>query len=357
MPLSKAHGKLSTARRVNATAPYIHGFTECCRFDSVVEDELSQLADAKDALRDHASATAAALTAAGQKAELRSRPPSGGTATAAEATRPKTAAQVLKAAEAARAAVAAAAAAPLPPSWPVLERRGATSADAPFAAIAAPAAAASTPDTWAWEAADLEEFEWLEMACDLVKRRLEAWQAADASKVAERERAALAAAASVAKAAALGSVAAMPEAEGTAAAEEGRFVLQAADGQKVYCDPLSTRLLVEHYGSWARVPQTICAPIVELSAHKGTDEGVRKRFKALCHLPTTCSFRICELDLRGIVAPFVLARSSEQIARRAERRAKRAEAEAKEAAARERELLSLRKKHGKSALVRLRAQR
>ena len=134
------------------------------------------------------------------------------------------------------------------------------------------------------------------------------------------------------------------------AGEETRLVLQAVDGQLVFADALSTRLLLEEFGSWGACPEVISAPIVELASHRLCEEGTRKRFKSVSHLPTSCTFQVAELDLSGLVSPAVLQSSAEQLARRAERRSQRIKQEARaEAAQLEKEREA--RRHGRSALA------
>ena len=128
-------------------------------------------------------------------------------------------------------------------------------------------------------------------------------------------------------------------------------MLQSADGQFIFADALSSRMMLEEHGTWLAVPSVIHAPVLELASHSMADEAVRKRFKSLGHLPSSATFTVAELDVSGLVSPAVRKRAQEQLTRRAERRrARAAEAAASEAAAkREREREA--RRHGKSALA------
>ena len=53
-----------------------------------------------------------------------------------------------------------------------------------------------------------------------------------------------------------------------AADEGGKLLMQASDGQRVFVDALSARMLLEEHGSVGGCPETIAAPIVELTSHK-----------------------------------------------------------------------------------------
>ena len=145
--------------------------------------------------------------------------------------------------------------------------------------------------------------------------------------------------------------------EGTAegvedgAEEVGRLVLQAADGQLVFADALSARMLLDEYGSWSGVPAEICAPVLELTSHSMSDEATRRRFKSLSHLPTSSSFQVAELDLTRAVSEAVLGRAHEQLARRAERRQKKADEERATELAARREREKDARRHGRSALA------
>lgn len=134
----------------------------------------------------------------------------------------------------------------------------------------------------------------------------------------------------------------------------GRLALQAADGQLVFGDALSCRLLLDEYGSWAACPDKVVVPILELATFRLSDGATRKRFKMLSHLPQAATFQVAELDVSALVSPRVLAGASEMLARRAARRRLREAEEAKAAkaaSARERENAKLASKHGRSALA------
>ena len=193
-----------------------------------------------------------------------------------------------------------------------------------------------------------EELCFLDQAEALVRQRKADWAVADQQHLA----------AAVPSSPIHGASASPPADSNAAATSPGgaeednntRLVLQASDGQLVFADNLSTRLLLEQFQSWAAVPETISAPIVELASHRHSEEGTRKRFKSLSHLPTACTFSVAELDLSGIVSPEVLQHSSDQLAKRAERRQKKLEEEKREEKA-QREKEKEARRHGRSALA------
>jgi len=177
------------------------------------------------------------------------------------------------------------------------------------------------------------------------------------SRDGSRESGEVASPASTAAAEALASVGAAAqtatEGQGKGDGDAPRLLLQAADGQLVFGDALSTRMLLQEFGSISHVPAVVHAPIVELVTHRRTDDATRKRFRWLSHLPQGCSFQVAELNLSGLVSAAVLADNHEQIGKRAENRTRKRREEAKlqrEAQQSEREAQQQASKAGRSAL-------
>lgn len=132
----------------------------------------------------------------------------------------------------------------------------------------------------------------------------------------------------------------------------GECVLQADDGQFVFADALSCRLILQHFGSWGQCPELIEAGVVEMQAHRqSAEEGTRKRFRALAHLPMGASFHVCELELSGLVSTSVLESAREPLARRAERRVRVKGEEERARAAERRRRERERQLSGKSELA------
>lgn len=74
------------------------------------------------------------------------------------------------------------------------------------------------------------------------------------------------------------------------------YFYQAEDGQYMYLHPVNVRCLVQEYGSLENCPEKITATVLEIDGHSMTEE-VRRRHRYLRHLPLTCEFSLCELDL------------------------------------------------------------
>jgi len=72
---------------------------------------------------------------------------------------------------------------------------------------------------------------------------------------------------------------------------------QSSDGQHIYLNPFSTRILCHEYGGLENCPHEIKAKILQID-WLSMSEAWRKRFKYLEHLPLTCEFRLIELDFR-----------------------------------------------------------
>ena len=97
---------------------------------------------------------------------------------------------------------------------------------------------------------------------------------------------------------------------------------QAADGQLLFADNLSVRVLVEEYGANGKCPETVAAPLLELHSFTQTDE-TRKRYKLTSHLPIACSYYLAQLDLSKVVSARALSACADQLDRRAAKRRER----------------------------------
>jgi len=84
------------------------------------------------------------------------------------------------------------------------------------------------------------------------------------------------------------------------------YLYQEQSGQKLFLHPLSSRAILNQYGSFAFAPPRIFARIIELEEIT-VDAQARKRYKFMSHLPLCSVCRICELDMRPIVSRDALA--------------------------------------------------
>ncbi|XP_043102889.1 RING finger protein 10 isoform X1 [Puntigrus tetrazona] len=75
------------------------------------------------------------------------------------------------------------------------------------------------------------------------------------------------------------------------------YFYQAEDGQQMFLHPVNVRCLLRQYGSLENSPQTITATVVEIDGQTVTEE-IRRRHRYLSHLPLTCEFSLCELNLQ-----------------------------------------------------------
>ena len=174
-------------------------------------------------------------------------------------------------------------------------------------------------------------------------RRQRAWRAADADAPPPRRRVS----SSPTPAVAASESGYNSGAEGP---EEARWVWQAADGQLLFADNLSVRVLVEEYGANGKCPETVAAPLLELHSFTQTDE-TRKRYKLTSHLPIACSYYLAQLDLSKVVSARALSACADQLDRRAAKRRERRKEEAKERAAERQRSERDRKEYGRSALA------
>lgn len=101
------------------------------------------------------------------------------------------------------------------------------------------------------------------------------------------------------------------------------YFYQAADGQHLYLHTVNARCLIKEYGALQHAPAEIKARIVEMEQFSMTEE-LRCRYKYLSHLPVTCEFVLCELDLRPpVVSCDTLTYFHEDLERRRHRRMKK----------------------------------
>uniref|UniRef100_A0A9J7YDH0 E3 ubiquitin-protein ligase RNF10 n=1 Tax=Cyprinus carpio carpio TaxID=630221 RepID=A0A9J7YDH0_CYPCA len=75
------------------------------------------------------------------------------------------------------------------------------------------------------------------------------------------------------------------------------YFYQAEDGQQMFLHPVNVRCLLREYGSLENSPQSITANVVEIDGQTVTEE-IRRRHRYLSHLPLTCEFSLCELNLQ-----------------------------------------------------------
>lgn len=70
---------------------------------------------------------------------------------------------------------------------------------------------------------------------------------------------------------------------------------QSYDGQHIYLNPFSTKIICQEYGSLENCPPVIRARVLQMD-WISMSEPWRKRFRYLSHLPLTCEFRLIEID-------------------------------------------------------------
>ncbi|XP_056102580.1 RING finger protein 10 isoform X2 [Rhinichthys klamathensis goyatoka] len=75
------------------------------------------------------------------------------------------------------------------------------------------------------------------------------------------------------------------------------YFYQAEDGQQMFLHPVNVRCLLREYGSLEKSPQSITATVVEIDGQT-VSEDIRRRHRYLSHLPLTCEFSLCELNLQ-----------------------------------------------------------
>lgn len=73
---------------------------------------------------------------------------------------------------------------------------------------------------------------------------------------------------------------------------------QCSDGQHIYLNPFSTKILCHEYRNLENCRQEFQAKVIQMDWLSMT-EAWRKRFRYLGHLPLTCEFRLVEIDFEN----------------------------------------------------------
>ena len=109
------------------------------------------------------------------------------------------------------------------------------------------------------------------------------------------------------------------------------FFYQASDGQKVFLHPVSMRCLLEEHGSYLNLPRAIKAKVLDLEICVQTEE-LRKRHRALEHVPLSADIRFVEVDVEPLLSKGTLEKMRKKLEERAKLRRQRAKREAQQAA-------------------------
>ena len=105
------------------------------------------------------------------------------------------------------------------------------------------------------------------------------------------------------------------------------FFYQSSDGQKVFLHPVSMRCLLEEYGSYLALPRTIKGKVLDLEICMQTEE-LRKRHKALEHVPLSADIRFVEVDVVGMLSKGTLEKMRSKLEERTKLRRQRAKHQA-----------------------------
>lgn len=105
---------------------------------------------------------------------------------------------------------------------------------------------------------------------------------------------------------------------------------QCSDGQHIYLNPFSTKILLNEYKSLENCPKEIKAKIVQMD-WISMNEALRKRFRYLEHLPLTCEFILIEINFEKskLISNETYKIFEEQIKKRAQERQRRRREERK----------------------------
>lgn len=102
----------------------------------------------------------------------------------------------------------------------------------------------------------------------------------------------------------------------------------AADGQQVFIHSLNMRCLTKEYGSVDDFPMLLDAKVIEVTRETMETE-LRARYRYLSHLPLSCEFMICELDLQEYLSPATVRHFAKELGARRTARKKKTQVETK----------------------------
>lgn len=101
------------------------------------------------------------------------------------------------------------------------------------------------------------------------------------------------------------------------------YFYQSSDGQAIFLHALNVQMLVEEYGSFENCPRVIRGKILEKD-NTSMSEDLRDKLRYLRHLPVTCAFEVCELQLnQSLLSKETVAKFMDQLDVRRRRRARR----------------------------------
>ena len=109
------------------------------------------------------------------------------------------------------------------------------------------------------------------------------------------------------------------------------FFYQASDGQKVFLHPVSMRCLLEEHGSYLSLPRMLTAKVLDMEICVQTEE-LRKRHRALEHVPISADIRFVEVDVAPMLSKGTLEKMGKKLDERAKLRRQRTKREAQQAA-------------------------
>ncbi|KAE8650799.1 RING finger protein 10 isoform X2 [Cucumis sativus] len=94
---------------------------------------------------------------------------------------------------------------------------------------------------------------------------------------------------------------------------------QATDGQHIILHPLNMKCLLQHFGSYDRLPLRISGKILEYETVTQT-EATRRRYRYLSHFSLTTSFQLCEIDLTNLLPSVSMIPFMDEIKKREKQR-------------------------------------
>lgn len=105
---------------------------------------------------------------------------------------------------------------------------------------------------------------------------------------------------------------------------------QCSDGQHIYLNPFSTKILCHEFNNLENCPLEIQAKILQMD-WISMNEAWRKRFRYLEHLPLTCEFRLIEIDFANskLISERTYREFEDQIKKREHERERRRREERK----------------------------
>jgi len=85
------------------------------------------------------------------------------------------------------------------------------------------------------------------------------------------------------------------------------YFYQASDGQYLFLHPMNVKYLLKEVNHYHKLPRILESKVIDIVENINQDEKTRKRYRYLSHLPLTCAFNFCIIDMTKLLSKENLA--------------------------------------------------